>query len=214
MKEGMVNANPVVGTNNPIEGKQARDRVLTDAEIRTIWRHCPDDDFGRIVRLLLLTACRRDEIGRLRWEEVDLQAGSLLLPAERTKPGRALALPLTPTARAILDAAPKRLGRHFVFGAKGGGFGAWSWCTLALHGRITAGEGRPLPHWTLHDLRRTARTGMGKIGIKPHVAELVLNHVGHRAGIGGVYDHHDYQPEIADALARWEQHLLAIVSAE
>jgi integrase len=71
MKEGMVDANPVIGTNNPIEGKQGRDRVLTDEEIRIVWRHCQDDDFGRIVRLLLLTACRRDEIGWLRWREVE-----------------------------------------------------------------------------------------------------------------------------------------------
>ncbi len=211
MKEGMVDNNPVAGTNNPIEGKQGRDRVLTDAEIRTVWRHCPEDDFGRIVRLLLLTACRRDEIGGLRWLEVELEAGRLLLPAERTKPGRALELPLTPTARAILETAPRRLGRDFVFGTRGGGFGAWSWCTMALHGRITAAEGQALPHWTLHDLRRTVRTGMSKLGVKPHVAELVLNHVAHRSGVVGIYDHHDYQPEIAEALAKWEQHLLAIV---
>jgi integrase len=214
MKEGLVNANPVVGTNNPIEGKQGRDRVLTDAEIRTVWRHCIEDDFGRIVRLLLLTACRRDEIGRLRWGEVDLNAGKLLLPAERTKPGRALELPLTPTARAILQSAPRRLGRDFVFGMKGGGFGAWSWCTLALRGRITAAEACALPHFTLHDLRRTVRTGMSKLGVKPHVAELVLNHVAHRSGVVGIYDHHDYQPEIADALAKWEQHLLSIVNGQ
>jgi integrase len=211
MKEGMTDANPVAGTNNPIEGKQGRDRVLSDAEIRIIWRHCKDDDFGRIVRLLLLTACRRDEIGWLRWGEVDLHGGRLLLPAERTKPGRALELPLTPTARAILETAPRRLGRDFVFGGKGGGFGAWSWCTMALHGQITAAEGRALPHWTLHDLRRTVRTGMSKLGIKPHVAELVLNHVAHRSGVVWIYDHHDYQPEIADALKKWEAHLLAIV---
>ena len=211
MKEGMVAANPVAGTNNPIEGKQGRDRVLTDDEIRIVWRHCLDDDFGRIVRLLLLTACRRDEIGWLRWPEVDLQVGRLLLPAERTKPGRALELPLTATARAVLETSPRRLGRDFVYGGRGGGFGAWSWCMLALHGRMTAAEGRAMPHWTLHDLRRTVRTGMSKLGVKPHVAELVLNHVAHRSGVVGIYDHHDYQPEITEALTKWEQHLLAIV---
>jgi integrase len=212
MKEGMTDANPVIGTNNPIEGKQGRDRVLTDAELKIIWRHCPEDDFGRIVRLLLLTACRRDEIGWLRWPEVDLPGSRLLLPAERTKPGRALEMPLVPTARAILETAPKRIGREFVFGGSGGGFGAWSWCTMALHSRIIAAEGRALPHWTLHDLRRTVRTGMSKLGVQPHVAELVLNHVAHRSGVVGVYDHHDYQPETAEALAKWEAHLLAIVS--
>jgi integrase len=212
MREGMVDGNPVIGTNDPTEGQQGRDRVLSDAEIRTVWRHCRDDDFGRIVRLLLLTACRRDEIGSLRWEEIDLEVGKLSLPAERTKPGRALELPLGPTAQAILRSIPRRLGRDFVFGQRGGGFAAWSWCTLALHSRITAEEGRALPHWTLHDLRRTVRTGMSKLGIKPHVAELVLNHVSHRSGVVGIYDHHDYQPEIADALAKWEAYLLAIVT--
>lgn len=213
MKEGMVDANPVVGTNNPIEGKQPRDRVLTDEELRIVWRHCLDDDFGRILRLLLLTACRRDEIGWLRWSEVDLQNSRLLLPAERTKPGRALEMPLVATARAILETAPRRLGREYVFGGSGGGFGAWSWCTMALHSRITAAEGRALPQWRIHDLRRSVRTGMSKLGVKPHVAELVLNHVAHRSGVVGVYDHHDYQPEITEALVKWETHLLTIVNA-
>jgi integrase len=211
MKEGMVDGNPVIGTNNPIEGKQARDRVLTDDELRIVWRNLLDDDFGRIVRLLLLTACRRDEIGWLRWPEVDLPGSRLLLPAERTKPGRALEMPLVDTARAILEGAPKRIGRQFVFGGSGGGFGAWSWCMMALHSRIAVAEGKALPHWTLHDLRRTARTGMSKLGVKPHIAELVLNHIAHRSGVVGIYDQHDYQPEIAEALTKWEAHLLAIV---
>ncbi|MGA2056905.1 MAG: site-specific integrase [Bradyrhizobium sp.] len=218
MREGVVEANPVVGTNNPIEGKPGRDRVLSDAELKIIWRHSTGSgtaggggDFGRIVRLLLLTACRRDEIGGLRWSEVELQACRLLLPAERTKPERALELPLVPTALAILEQAPKRLGRDLVFGGSGGGFCAWSWCKLAMDGRITTAEGRALPRWTLHDLRRTVRTGMSKLGVKPHVAELVLNHIAHRSGVVGIYDHHDYMPEIAEALTKWEAHLLAVV---
>jgi hypothetical protein len=68
-----------------------------------------------------------------------------------------------------------------------------------------------LAPWRLHDLRRTVRTRLGKLGVLPHIAELVLNHAGHKSGIGGVYDHHDYQTEIADALLKWEVHLLAIV---
>jgi integrase len=211
MKEGLADGNPVIGTNNPIEGKKGRERVLTDDEVAIVWRNCLDDDFGRIVRLLLLTACRREEIGRLRWSEVQLDTGRLLLPPERTKPGRALALPLVPTAQAILEACPRRLGHLSVFGARGTGFGAWSWGTLALHARIAGAEGRTLPHWTIHDLRRTVRTGMSKLGVKPHIAELVLNHVAHRSGVVGIYDHHDYHPEIANALLKWEAHLLGII---
>jgi integrase len=212
LREGVMSANPVVGTNDPAEGIAARDRVLAPEELKVIWTQCRDDDFGRIVRLLLLTSCRRDEIGGLRWSEVDLETGKLLLPKERTKNGRPLALTLPDTARSILKAAPRRAGRDLVFGGGKAGFSAWSYCTLSFNCRITAASGgHALAPWRIHDFRRTVRTGMGKIGIKPHVAELVLNHTGHKAGIGGVYDHYDYEPEIAEALARWESHLLSIV---
>ena len=211
MREGVTSANPVVGTNAPAEGIAARDRVLAPEELKAIWKQCRDDDFGRIVRLLLLTACRRDEIGGLRWSEVDMESGKMLLPKERTKPGRPLALTLPDTARSILKAAPRRAGRDLVFGGGNAGFSAWSYSTLSFNSRMIEVNGAALAPYRIHDLRRTVRTGMGKIGIKPHIAELVLNHTGHKAGIGGVYDHFDYEPEIAEALAKWETHLLSIV---
>jgi integrase len=211
MREGVTSANPVVGTNDPAEGIAARDRVLAPEELKAIWKQCRDDDFGRIVRLLLLTACRRDEIGGLRWSEVDMESGKMLLPKERTKNGRPLALTLPDTARSILKAAPRRAGRDLVFGGGNAGFSAWSYSTLSFNSRMIEANGAALAPYRIHDLRRTVRTGMGKIGIKPHIAELVLNHTGHKAGIGGVYDHFDYEPEITEALAKWEQHLLAIV---
>jgi integrase len=212
MREGVVASNPVVGTNDPHEGIEPRDRVLAPDELKAVWGQCQDDDFGRIVRLLLLTACRREEIGGLRWSEVDLETGKLLLPKERTKSRRPLVLTLPETARSILRAAPRRAGRDLVFGGGKAGFSAWSYCTLSFHSQIAASNGhRALAPWRIHDLRRTVRTGLGKLGVKPHVAELVLNHTGHKSGIGGVYDHYDYEPEIAEALAKWEAHLLAIV---
>jgi integrase len=211
MREGVISANPVVGTNDPAEGIEPRDRVLAPEELKAIWKQCREDDFGRIVRLLLLTACRRDEIGGLSWPELDLETGKMLLPKERTKSGRPLALTLPDAARSILKAAPRRAGRDLVFGGGKAGFSAWSYSILSLNSRIIEASGRALAPWRIHDLRRTVRTGMGKIGVKPHIAELVLNHTGHKAGIGGVYDHYDYEPEITEALAKWEQHLLAIV---
>ncbi|GMP11834.1 tyrosine-type recombinase/integrase [Bradyrhizobium sp. TM239] len=213
MRQGLAKANPVIGTENPIRGKEPRDRVLNDDEIRIIWRNCLDDDFGKIVRLLLLTACRRDEIGGLRWDELDLADCKLVLPRERTKAKRAHELPLVPTALEIVQSIARRNSRDTLFGGGANGFNAWSYNTLALSGRITAAEGRALAPWRLHDLRRTVRTRMGKLGVLPHVAELVLNHAGHKSGIGGVYDHHDYGPEIAEALQKWEAHLLEIVGA-
>ena len=77
--------------------------------------------------------------------------------------------------------------------------------------RITAAEGKALAPHRIHDLRRTVRTRLGKLGVLPHIAELVLNHAGHKSGIGGVYDHHGYGDEIAEALRKWEAHLLTIV---
>ncbi|MDH2353508.1 integrase arm-type DNA-binding domain-containing protein [Bradyrhizobium sp. SSUT112] len=211
MRQGLAKANPVIGTENPIRGKEPRDRVLTDDEIRIIWRNSLDDEFGKIVRLLLLTACRRDEIGRLRWDELDLPGGKLSLPRERTKAKRPHELVLTATALEIVRSIKRRNSRDTLFGGGASGFCAWSYNTLALSARITAAEGKALAAWRLHDLRRTVRTRMGKLGVLPHVAELVLNHAGHKSGIGGVYDHHDYGPEITDALRKWEVHLLSIV---
>lgn len=212
MRQGFgVKANPTIGTDNPIYGKTPRDRVLTDEEIRVIWRNCLDDDFGKIIRLLMLTACRRDEIGGLRWTEVDLAGSKLALPKERIKSKRPHELTLPATAVAILETVRRRNSCETLFGGGASGFNAWSYNTLALGSRITAAEGKALAPWRLHDLRRTVRTRLGKLGVLPHIAELVLNHAGHKSGIGGVYDHHDYQTEMADALRKWEAHLLAIV---
>ncbi|TFV75296.1 DUF4102 domain-containing protein [Bradyrhizobium frederickii] len=215
MRQGLgVKANPTIGTDNPVYGQAPRDRVLTDDEIRSIWRHCLDDDFGRIVRLLLLTACRRDEIGSLRWSEIDRSTGKLLLPKERTKSKRPHELKVPATAMAIIDKIHRRNSCDMLFGGGASGFCAWSYCMMALNTRIAVAEAKALAPWRLHDLRRTVRTRMGKLGVLPHIAELVLNHSGHKSGIGGVYDHHDYGPEIADALQKWEAHLLAILDGE
>lgn len=212
MRQGIgVKANPTIGTDNPVYGKAPRDRVLTDEEVRIIWRNCMDDDFGKIVRLLMLTACRRDEIGGLRWTEIDLAGPKMVLPKERTKSKRPHELTLPGTAVAILETVRRRNSCDTLFGGGASGFNAWSYNTLALGARITAAEGKALAPWRLHDLRRTVRTRLGKLGILPHVAELVLNHSGHKSGIGGVYDHHDYQPEIAEALRKWEANLLTII---
>ena len=69
--------------------------------------------------------------------------------------------------------------------------------------------GKPLAPWTLHDLRRTMRTGLGKLGVPPHVAELAINHV--KGGVEAIYDRYRYQREIAAALAQWAEHVLALV---
>jgi integrase len=208
MKEGLSEANPVLATNDPTEGLQPRERVLSDAEIRSVWRACPDDDFGRIVKLLLLTGCRREEIGALRWAEVDLDAGVMTIPGTRTKNHRTLELALPEIAVDLLRTQPHRRD-DYVFGIRGGAFSAWSYATVKLNAKIVEVDGKPLAPWRLHDLRRTMRTNLGKLGVQPHVAELAINHV--KGGVEAIYDRHRYQREIGAALALWAEHVLAVV---
>lgn len=214
MKEAYpVEANPVLNTHSPVNSDDLRDRVLDDEELKTVWRACRDDDFGRIVRLLMFTACRRDEIGSLSWSEVDIDGGRITIAGERTKNGRVHKLKLPPAAVDILQSIPRRPARDLVFGGRGGGFSAWSYSTLHLHARIAEQEGAALKPWTLHDIRRTVRTAMSKLGIVPHVAEAVLNHVAKKTKVERTYDHYDYDKEKGEALAKWADHLLSIVQA-
>jgi integrase len=209
MREGLCEKNPVLDTNDPGEGIQPRDRVLSDNELASVWRACADDDFGRIVKLLILTGCRREEIGGLKWSEIDLDTGVLTIPGERTKNHKAHSLNLPAVAVDLLRSAPERAGREFVFGERGGSFSAWSYATAAMHVRMITAEGTPLPGWVLHDLRRTMRTGMGRLGVAPHIAERVVNHV--KGGVEAIYDRYRYEGEIKTALALWADHVLAVV---
>jgi integrase len=208
MKEGLCEANPVMVTNDPTEGMPARDRVLNDSEVRAIWNACQHDDFGNIVKLLLLTGCRREEIGGLRWSEINLDTGVMTVPGTRTKNHRTLELTLPEIAIDILRAQPRRR-EDYVFGVRGGTFSAWSYSTVKLNARIVEAEGRPLASWRLHDLRRTMRTNLGKLNVQPHIAELAINHV--KGGVEAIYDRYRYQREIAAALALWADRVLALV---
>jgi integrase len=208
MREGIASANPVVGSNRSEE--KSRDRVLSDAELVAIWNACGDDDFGRIVRLLILTGQRRAEIGDLAWNEVDLTAPAIKLPAARSKNKRAHEIPLSPLAFDVLAGVHKR-ERPLVFGEGDGGFSGWSKAKAALDARVAA-AGTQIEAWRLHDLRRTVATGMIGIGVLPHVVEAVLNHVsGHLAGVAGVYNRAKYTTEKRQALDRWAAHVDAIV---
>jgi integrase len=206
MKEGLCDANPTVATNDPAAGVMARERVLADHELATIWNACADDDyFSRIVRLLILTGCRRHEIGGLQWSEIDFDSGVMTIPGERTKNHRVLALPLPRMALDILRSTSKR-GDFVIVGDRP--FSSWSTSAAALKVRL-GGLWVSLAPWTLHDLRRTMRTGLGAIGVQPHVAELVIGHV--KGGIEAIYDRHKYEREIARALALWADHVASIV---
>jgi integrase len=184
------------------------------AELAVIWRASQDDDFGRIVKLLALTGCRRSEIGGLRWDEIDFDRNAITITAARAKNGRSLTLTLPRVALELLRAVPRRDGHQALFGSGDDGFASWSYVTDALNARILVAEGQPLPHWTLHDIRRSVATHMAddEIGVQPHIIEALLNHVsGHKRGVAGIYNRARYDREIASALQLWSEHLAAII---
>jgi integrase len=212
MGEGLAENNPVIGTNKATE-EISRDHVITDAELAAIWRACRDDDYGRAVRLLMLTAQRRDEVGALEWIELNLDAALWSIPKERTKNRLPHEVPLSGAAISILLDTPRRDGRSLLFGAREGGFQGWSWAKTAMDERIAASGVKVRP-WRLHDLRRTAATRMGDLGVLPHAVEAVLNHVsGHKAGVAGIYNRATYAKEKREALNAWADHVTGLSNA-
>jgi integrase len=208
IKEGfhLPSGNPASNTNKRKE--KPRDRVLKPEELKSIWAACREDDYGDIIKLLMLTAQRADEIARLQTDE--LHDEMIVLPQNRTKNNRAHVVPLSEPAKTIL--APLRSDRLCVFGRDGAGFSGWSRAKATLDQRIAQQTGKPLPHWTPHDLRRTAATGMADLGVHPHIIEAVLNHVsGHKGGVAGIYNRATYDREKRDALNLWAEHLLAVI---
>ena len=189
---------------------RARTRVLSDDEIRILW---PVLDaagtFGALVKGLLLTAQRRDEVASMSRAEIDSD-GIWTIPADRYKTKRPNHVPLSRAALAIIEAQPRIDGSDHIFASRAGtpfsGFGkskaALDRAVLAAMQKA-AGAGakvEPLPNWTLHDLRRTAKTLMVRAGVRPDISERVLGHV--IAGVEGTYDRHSYADEKRDALEK------------
>ena len=201
---GWCDVNPVVGTNKADESGE-RKRVLTDAEIATVWLRAPDNSYGTILKLLLLTGCRRDEIGGLTWNEVDLNARTITIPGSRTKNGEQHVVPLSDTAMSILAGVARRDGYEHVFGRTlAAGFSGWSSAKAEFDARVK------LTDWVVHDLRRTVRTGIDKLGILPHICEAVLNHLPPK--LVRTYNQNTYENDKRKALDTWAHHLKTIVA--
>jgi integrase len=205
MREGLVDSNAALATNKYAE--RARDRVLTNAELRSLWLALPEGDFGDILKILILTGAREREISDLHWDEITFEKGIIELPPHRVKNRRKHVIPISGAVRTILER--RKQNSDFVFGTSGSsGFSGWSRCKERLDKAIN------IPAWTIHDLRRVASTSMNEIGIEPHIVEAILGHVsGTRGGIAGRYNHALYENQKATALSRWAEHVAAIVES-
>jgi integrase len=201
--------NPAAGVWRP-GPPPARERVLTEAEIKALWRASETlrAPYGAAVRLLLLTGARLDEVSGMRRDELSNDNSSWTIPGSRTKNHRALTLPLPPLARAVIAATSPLDGSPFVFATlPNRAVTSWS----RAKAELDAASG--VTGWRLHDLRRTAATGMAEIGIAPHIIEAVLNHVsGHKGGVAGIYNRARYAPEMKAALERWAAHIERLVA--
>ena len=204
MGEGLLDGNPIIATNKAAQNG-ARKRVLSDAELKRVWNGLDDGRYGAIVKLLVLTGLRREEIGGLRWDEIDLDRKLIHLPAERCKNKRPHDQPLSSAARAIIAALPREGDQVFA------AFGSWGRAKERLDRKL----GNDVAPWRLHDLRRLVSTTMhDKLGIQPHIVEHILGHVGHQGGTAGVYNKADYLDERRRALEKWADHVEGIVTGK
>jgi integrase len=222
---GDLDHNSMEGMRKPAES-EARERVLSDDEIRLLWNGLPSSlarskQCQRIIKLCLVTAQRIGEVAGMRKDELDLKACVWSLPGARTKNGYPHAVPLSSLALSVIKEAISDAGKSaFVFPAEEGPLPPHA--VARTIGRAQeADEERPegrfgIAHWTAHDLRRTALTGMAKLGMAPIVLGHVANHrTTTKAGVTlGVYIQHGYQKEVREALELWADRLSAVIAGD
>jgi integrase len=206
MQMGLIENNPTIGSTKPAESKP-RERVLSDNELASIWNACNDDAYGKIVKLLVLTACRRAEIGNMCWSELDdpEQPNRFTIPAARSKNGKPHTLPVMPMMRDVISSVPRLASRNQLFGARGDGFTSW------VQGKRSLDERSGVTAWKTHDIRRSIATKMADLGTPPHIVEEVLGHRTFKAGVRGTYNRSTYEREVRAALAMWHDHIRMLI---
>ena len=221
LDQGIIEANPMQGMRGPAVS-EARDRVLTDEELKAFWQAAGAQGwpFENVFKLLLLTGQRREEVAGMLWREVDLDAAAWTIAKERAKNGKAHTVDLCTESLRLLqrpegdDSAQRADALLFSttgYSAPSG----FSRAKARVDGRMKEILGDKFQPWRTHDLRRTAASGMAALGFQPHIIERVLNHVsGAQGGLVGVYQRHEYREERKRAIMAWGARVIQIVSAE
>ena len=220
---GDIQLSPMLGMKPPAK-PASRDCVLEDYELKLVWNASQDlgRPFGPLVRLLILTAARRDEVAWMDWAELKRSTQQWNLPASRYKNGSAVTIMLSSMAIAELDALAggdvwPRSG--FVFSTTGetavSGFSrSKRRLDKAIGVLLKDTDYSPaLAPWRYHDLRRTVATGLQRLGVRFEVTESVLNHVGmSKGGVAGIYQRHDWADEKRAAVTAWAVHLNSVLT--
>jgi len=203
-------AAPTAGVKAP--GKETqRERVLDDAELRAVWRAAEGVGgvAGAFVRLLILTGQRRDEVARMRWVDLDLDKRVWTLPREMTKADRTHEVPLAPLAVEVLGTLPR--SGDYAISTTGGRrpISGYSKVKARVDKLVEADQGEPISGWRFHDLRRTAGTGLARLGIPTSTISRVLNHK--EGGVTRIYNRYGYLEEKRHALEAWARHVELLV---
>src|SRR5262245_55006792 len=207
----IIAASPCAGVKPP-SAEQSRDRVMSDDELRLVWKAADEIGFpfGSIIKLLVCLGQRRDEVGQMRFSEVNLDKRLWTLPRERMKAGQPHEVPLNALAVDILKSAPRFAGSDLVFTTNGAtpvsGYSK-------IKRRIDALLPPDTPHWTLHDLRRSVASGLARLGVSLPVVERILGHTsGSFRGVVGIYQRFDFADAKRQALEAWGDHIASLVS--
>jgi integrase len=183
---------------------RARERVLTNEEIKSIWNSLSGYPSGPLFKLLFLTGQRESNVAQVEWNELDLENGLWTIPAEKFKADREHVVPLTKQVITVLTGVP-RFDGPYVFSGRKGNEKPFSGFSKAKK-RLNAASG--VSDWRLHDIRRTVATQMQALGIAPHIIEAVEGRIsGTFGGPAGIYQRHHYVTEKRDALVRWAKKL-------
>jgi integrase len=204
LERDVITATPVAGIKPP--GKeQRRERVLTADELRALWSASQElaYPFGHMFQMLLLTACRRDEIAALRWSWIDEESAVINIPAEYYKTGRGHEIPLSPQATKILESLPRLTG-PYVFSSRSGDRPVSGFTNVKKRFDNRSG----VKEWRFHDLRRTAATRMAELGFAG-VVKHVLGHTDN--SVTAIYDRYGRLPEKRHALEAWGRKLETII---
>ncbi|MGO6667951.1 site-specific integrase [Rhizobium ruizarguesonis] len=231
VERGILEVSPMGGLKPPAT-VEARDRVLSDMELRWTWLAADEIGwpFGPLFKLLAVTAQRKEEVAGASRPEFDLKAKEpvWVIPPARAKNGREHRVPVTPLAISLIESLPVIGGSSLLFTTTGettvGGFSKAKERLDAAMLKIARNEARErgddpdavkIEPWVLHDFRRTAASGMAAQGVQPHVIEAVLNHKsGTIKGVAAVYNRYDYDQEKKGALLRWERRIKKVIAAE
>jgi integrase len=222
VRQDILESNPAAGIPDPDtrrKEERERDRWLDDSEIPLFWFACNKVGgvFGPPFRLLLLLGPRRDELIQSPWSEWDLDRQTWVLPGPRDKNGEGRDTHLAEPALAILRSLPRLRPAdptEHLFSTTGGTpVSGYDSALKRVRAEMTAMAGRPIQHFTLHDLRRTIASGMAELGVAESIVDRVLGHRSARgvSAVARIYNRSTYARERRDALELWSRHIVTLV---